>query len=108
MSSRQSLPHGFVGYKDLWLCRCWLRQANDAQSDGDNFLCIDSRFGISGLELGQGERVEFSDEEESVGKSKDGRMGQLCPVARLGWLDHQRPRVIDRPVPELVVQLLET
>ena len=25
-----------------------------------------------------------------------------------GWLDHQRPRVIDRPVPELVVQLLET
>ena len=27
---------------------------------------------------------------------------------RLGWLDHQRPRVIDRPVPELVVQLLET
>ena len=20
---------------------------------------------------------------------------------RLGWLDHQRPRVIDRPVPEL-------
>ena len=29
-----------------------------------------------------------------------------CP--RLGWLDHQRPRVIDRPVPELVVQLLET
>ena len=76
MSSRQSLPHGFVGYKDLWLCRCWLRPANDAQSDGDNFLCIDSRFGISGLELGQGERVEFSDEEESVGKSKDGRMDQ--------------------------------
>ena len=27
---------------------------------------------------------------------------------RLGRLDHQRPRVIDRPVPELVVQLLET
>ena len=27
---------------------------------------------------------------------------------RLGWLDHQRPPVIDRPVPELVVQLLET
>ena len=76
MSSRQSLPHGFVGYKDLWLCRCWLRPANDAQSDGDNFLCIDSRFGISGLELGQGERVEFSD--ESVGKSQDGHMGQLC------------------------------
>ena len=27
---------------------------------------------------------------------------------RQGWLDHQRPRVVDRPVPELVVQLLET
>jgi len=27
---------------------------------------------------------------------------------RLGWLDHQHPRVIDGPVPELVVQLLET
>ena len=24
----------------------------------------------------------------------------LC-YPRLGWLDHQRPRVIDRPVPEL-------
>ena len=23
------------------------------------------------------------------------------PNPRLGWLDHQRPRVIDRPVPEL-------
>ena len=37
-----------------------------------------------------------------VWKEKD-----LC-YPRLGWLDHQRPRVIDRPVPELAVQLLET
>ena len=29
-------------------------------------------------------------------------------IPRLGWLDHQRQRVIDRPVPKLVVQLLET
>ena len=35
-----------------------------------------------------------------------GSVGGSSP--RLGWLDRQRPRVIDRPVPELVVQLLET
>ena len=29
-------------------------------------------------------------------------------IPRLGWLDHQRPGVIDRLVPELVVRLLET
>ena len=28
--------------------------------------------------------------------------------SRLGWLDDQRPRAIERPVPELVVQLPET
>ena len=29
-------------------------------------------------------------------------------IPALGWLVHQRPRVIDRPIPELFVQLLET